>query len=230
MYNQAIILAGGMGTRLKSVVADKPKPMADVNGNPFLYYVLQYAQKQGISHVVLAVGYLHQQIIDYFGHNFNGITLQYSIEQAPLGTGGAIAQALDLCDSLTPVFIINGDTFFNTSLTELADTFDQKQADLCIALKEMSNFDRYGTVEFDQNQQITAFNEKQHCQHGFINAGIYLLKPNLLKPLNLPTVFSFEKEILEQINLFRTFTYPSDAYFIDIGIPADYLKAQTEIK
>lgn len=230
MYNQAIILAGGMGTRLKSVVADKPKPMADINGKPFLYYLLQYAKTQGISHVVLAVGYLHQQIIDYFGHDFNGITLQYSIENDPLGTGGAIAQALDLCDPQTPVFIINGDTFFNTSLPELAKTFDQKQADLCIALKEMSNFDRYGTVQFDHNQQITAFNEKQHCQHGYINAGIYLMKTNLLKTLNLPTIFSFEKEILEQINLFKTFTYPSDAYFIDIGIPDDYLKAQREIK
>jgi D-glycero-alpha-D-manno-heptose 1-phosphate guanylyltransferase len=206
---EAIILAGGMGTRLRKAVSDVPKPMAPVNNRPFLAYLLDDLKNQKIQHVVLSVGYQYEVIQNYFGSEYQGIQISYSIENQPLGTGGGIVLALEQCLQ-EAIFILNGD--------------------LSIALKKMKDFDRYGIVQTAGNQ-ILQFEEKKYCSEGYINGGVYALKKAFLSKQNLPQKFSFEKEILEKpLGQYRAFKGATDAYFIDIGIPEDYFKFQADLK
>lgn len=230
---QAVILAGGLGTRLQSVVADLPKPMAPVAGKPFLAWLLDRVATFNIQNVTLAVGYKHEAISQYFGDQYGHIHLSYSIENEPLGTGGAIKKALQESTMQTrttppsPIFVLNGDTLFTANLYSLYAAFAHTRADLAIALCPMTNFDRYGTIEIDEDNHIKAFHEKKQTPLGFINGGIYLLKPDLLD--NMPTKFSFENDFLApHLNTPQWIGYVADkdAYFIDIGIPYDYRKAQ----
>ena len=158
MTNEAIILAGGFGTRLASVV-DVPKPMAPINDIPFLEYLLNYLSKYNITKVHLALGYKHEVISTYFGATFKAIKLNYVIEDTPLGTGGAIKKALIHVES-EAVFIINGDTFFDVDLLEMGHYFDQKEASVMLALKPMQNFDRYGVVELNEEDGIWLLRRK----------------------------------------------------------------------
>lgn len=218
----AIILAGGMGTRLSKVVNDVPKPMADINHQPFLHYLFQYLSTQNIHSVILSIGYLHEKITNYFGNKYFDIDIEYSIENEPLGTGGAIRKAYELVKK--DAFVLNGDTFFGIDLQKLKHPTN----DIQVALKQMKNFDRYGTVEMNDNDIITAFNEKKSCKEGLINGGIYYLRENIFKHLEHNLKFSFEKEILE--NRASSLTIGAkvfEDYFIDIGIPEDYYKAVT---
>ena len=216
---EAIVLAGGMGTRLKGVVDNIPKPMAPICDKPFLIYLLQYLKKEGISKVIFSVGYKYEIIKNFFGNSWNGITINYAVEKEPLGTGGAIRLALSMVES-ERVFVLNGDTFFDVSLSKM----EKESADTVIAIKPMRDFDRYGTVLL-QNNKIIAFQEKKRMKEGLINGGIYLLNKNTLNHFYLELNFSFEKEFLEK-ELGRLFAFVSDTYFIDIGIPEDYEKAQ----
>lgn len=225
---QAVILAGGFGTRLRSVVQDVPKPMANIKGRPFLCYVLDYCRQYGICQVVLAVGYLHEVIRQYFGNEYKGIALTYAIEDKPLGTGGAIRQALTYCQPDEPAFVLNGDTLFAADLGQLYHTYTQSRADIAIALCSLRNFDRYGVVETDEEGRVTVFCEKQYREAGNINGGIYLLSPLLLR--DFPVKFSFEKAVLAaHVRDYRLYAYASHAYFIDIGIPEDYARAGEEL-
>lgn len=227
MTRSAIVLAGGFGTRLQKVVSELPKPMAPVAGKPFLQYVLDYLDRQGINQTVLAVGYLRETIIQYFGDAYNGITIKYSVEDEPLGTGGAIKQACDLVEEEN-VFVINGDTFFDVDLAELFQFHISKNAFLSVALKKMEKFDRYGTVELNHENKITGFREKKYLDEGLINGGIYCLNKKIF-PSSIPQKFSFETEILEkEIQSGKIFGLESKGYFIDIGIPEDYEKAQID--
>ena len=183
---EAIILAGGFGTRLKSVVKDIPKPMAKINNRPFLELILQYLKKHNFKRVVLSVGYKWEIIKNYFGDNFQGIELIYNIENEPLGTGGAVKSSLDLINS-DEVFILNGDTIFEIPLTEMK-LFDNSK--ITIAVKKMENFDRYGIVVFEDNS-VVEFKEKSFRKNGFINGGIYLIRKNIFDDFNLPKKFSF---------------------------------------
>jgi len=227
MIKQAIIIAGGFGTRLQSVIKDLPKPMADINGKPFLEYLLNFLKKQGIKKVILSVGYKYKMIVDYFGENFSGINIVYSIEEEPLGTGGAIKKALNYID-YNDVFVLNGDTFFDINLSEFYKFHIGKKSDLSIGLKIMRNSDRYGIVEVDDDFKIKNFIEKRYSDKALINAGVYILKKDFLLTLNPPDKFSFEKDFLERY--YRTYAFygfPSDASFIDIGIPSDYYFAHS---
>ncbi|MBD3842888.1 MAG: NTP transferase domain-containing protein, partial [Campylobacterales bacterium] len=150
---EAIVLAGGLGTRLKSVVSNVPKPMATIGDKPFLEYILKYLKKNGITRVILSVGYKLEIIEEYFGNNFEGIELIYSKEDEPLGTGGAIKKAMSKVKS-SKVYIINGDTFFDVNLKSLILVDNSK---ITLSLKHMKNFDRYGCVESDENNLVTAF-------------------------------------------------------------------------
>lgn len=227
MPREAIVLAGGFGTRLQKVVSDVPKPMAPVAGKPFLEHVMHYLNEQHITHVVLAVGYLHETIIAHFGDQFKNISITYSIEKDPLGTGGGIMQACNYLQG-DETFIINGDTFFDISLGELHHFHASKNAALTIALKKMVQFERYGTVEIDANGMVTGFHEKKYLDEGLINAGVYCLKTSLFHP-SLPAAFSFEKEILEKQFVHQSvYAIAFDGYFIDIGIPEDYERSQTD--
>lgn len=225
---EAIVLAGGLGTRLRGVISDIPKPMADLNGRPFLSYILDYLDKYGIGRVILSTGYKHEIIEDFFGAKYKSMELVYQVENEPLGTGGAIKAALKKTIS-EEVFILNGDTYFQIDLHELNKLHKLNSADLSIALKPMQDFDRYGTVEAVQNR-IIAFHEKKYTNDGTINGGIYLLNTNIFDNIKLPGKFSFETEFLQlYINQLELYGFISDNYFIDIGIPEDYLRAQVDL-
>ncbi|EAK2332576.1 NTP transferase domain-containing protein, partial [Campylobacter jejuni] len=170
---QAIILCGGLGTRLKSVIKDIPKPMAPINNKPFLEFIFEYLKKQGIKEVILAVSYKYEVIQEYFKDEFLGIKIKYSIEKEPLGTGGAIKEALKFIKN--EVYVLNGDTFFDIDLSKLK----LNGSKICLALKQMNDFDRYGTVNVDGQGFVISFEEKIFKTQGLINGGIYLLTKDI---------------------------------------------------
>ncbi|MBD3842388.1 MAG: nucleotidyltransferase family protein [Campylobacterales bacterium] len=222
---EAIVLAGGLGTRLRSVVSDLPKPMAPIGGKPFLEYILKYLQKNGITRAILSVGYKWETIKEYFGDKFENIELIYSVEDKPLGTGGAIKKAMNQVKN-SQVYIINGDTFFDVDLKSL-DLKDKSK--LILSLKHMTDFDRYGCVESDENNLVTAFTEKGYRDIGNINGGIYLASKDIFTHYNLGEVFSFEEFMQVNFKELKISVKVFENYFIDIGIPEDYEKAQSEI-
>lgn len=226
---EAIILAGGFGTRLQSIVKDVPKPMADIRGKPFLEYLLLFLAKHGFSKVILSVGYKKEVIIDYFKDSYLGMNIVYVPEDIPLGTGGAIKKALTK-SSDENILILNGDTFFDVNIALLYDTHQRNTSNITMALKPMMHFDRYGSVNIS-NGTIVSFEEKGIKDKGLINAGAYIIRQNIQQMLaKLDTAFSFEKDFLEKhISTLKPTAYIEDAYFIDIGIPEDYKKAQQEL-
>lgn len=223
---EAIVLAGGLGTRLRSVVSDLPKPMAPIGDKPFLEYILKYLQKNGITRVILSVGYKWETIKEYFGYKWENIELVYSVEDEPLGTGGAIKKAITQVKN-EKVYIINGDTFFDVDLKNLVLENNSK---LILSLKQMKEFDRYGCVESDDNNLVTAFTEKGYKQSGNINGGIYLALKNIFDNFDLDEKFSFEEFMQVNFEELKISVKVFENYFIDIGIPEDYQKAQSEIK
>lgn len=226
---QAIILAGGFGTRLQAVVKDVPKPMADINGLPFLAYLFTYLKNNHISDVVLSVGYLQEKIVDYFGNSYLGINIKYAIEDAPLGTGGAIINSLKLIDKNKPVVVLNGDTFLQIDYQKLIQFHQNQKSDLTIVLRHLEDVSRYGSVVI-QNNLITNFSEKSGREPGYINGGIYVINPRIFSDYNLPQKFSFEQDFLSKnLSTLKPYGFTSSDYFIDIGIPEDYQKAQNEL-
>jgi len=232
---EAIVLAGGLGTRLRSAVSNLPKCMAPIVDTPFLSYIMDWLRDQGVAHVILSVGYLRERIINWLSGQNYPFEIDWAVEETPLGTGGGIREALKYCHG-KQVFVINGDTFFPVDLK--AFTFD---APITVALKPMREFERYGAVEvrfldFARNDRrggarndkakITGFKEKGYCKEGLINGGVYAL--NDLDLSGFPEKFSFEKEVLEPLK-YRTEGIIQDCYFLDIGIPEDYEKAQTDL-
>ena len=222
---EVIVLAGGMGTRLKDAVPDLPKPMAPIKNKPFLEYLLNWlSQCPAIEQIILATGYKSETIIEYFDRSFKRIPVVYANEVEPLGTGGAISNALTACDS-QHVLIVNGDTYFPIDIMHFQEFHERIKKPVSIALKKMYRFDRYGTVEIEEDT-IMKFNEKKSCEEGLINGGIYLLDKNWFGMQKHPDKFSFEKDILEhyvsqQLLSGKVF----DDVFVDIGIPEDYIKA-----
>jgi len=223
---EAIILAGGFGTRLSNILFDVPKPMAPVNGKPFLKYVFDYLLKNGITHAILALGYKAEVIQKYFGDKYKGISITYSIEDFPLGTGGAIKKALSCCNE-DDVFVLNGDTYFDVNLKEMKLFHDNKKSNLTIAVKAMRDFDRYGTVVIEDHM-IKRFEEKKPTDQGKINGGIYLIKKTIFDLVDEES-FSFEKIMLES-GIIDIYAFESEGYFIDIGVPEDYYRAQKDFK
>jgi D-glycero-alpha-D-manno-heptose 1-phosphate guanylyltransferase len=227
---EAIVLAGGMGTRLQSVVKDVPKPMAAIKDKPFLYYVLSHLHRFSIDKIILSVGYKSESIQAYFGDQFNGIPIEYTIEKEPLGTGGAIFMALQKISS-EHVFITNGDTFFNVDIDAFEKFHLKKAADISMSLRALPDVARYGTVRLNETQ-IIGFDEKQGLhQPGTINAGSYIFNSKKIRPLSYPQKFSIEKDFFEK-NLQTLYFagYVTNDYFIDIGIPEDYARAQQELE
>ena len=225
---ECIILAGGFGTRLQSVVKDVPKCMAEVSGKPFLKYLFDYLDQQGFDHVILSLGYKSQYVIDWLASQNQKFKISYVVETEPLGTGGAIRLAIGKVNS-NHAFVINGDTFFDVDTDYLLQSHKDKRADITIALKPMADFDRYGSVEINAENRIIKFNEKQYCTNGLINGGVYLINKNIFSQINLPQKFSFEKDIMESQNdNISIFGYIQNCYFIDIGIPSDFEKANKD--
>ncbi|MBO7115317.1 MAG: nucleotidyltransferase family protein [Bacteroidaceae bacterium] len=223
-----IILAGGLGTRLRSVVSDVPKCMAPVGGRPFLAWTMQWLERFDVGHVVLSLGYLSNVVIDWIRDEYKGkIPVDWVIEETPLGTGGGIRLAMSRIRSDYAV-ILNGDTFFNVDLNAFHSFSMGAAIPLTVALKPMTDFDRYGSVTLTTNGRIASFNEKKHCDEGLINGGIYCIDSRYPLFDGLQEKFSFEKEILEPMSGSGDIAgFISDGSFIDIGIPQDYQLAQT---
>jgi D-glycero-alpha-D-manno-heptose 1-phosphate guanylyltransferase len=230
MIKQAIILAGGLGTRLKETVPDLPKCMAPVAGRPFLFYVINYLRSQGISKFIFSLGHKHEMISAYLADQFATLDYQCSIEEEPLGTGGAIRLACTKTAEKN-IIVVNGDTLFKINIEELG-SFHIKHNTYCtLALKAMHDFDRYGVVEINEDHSIKNFKENQFYEKGYINGGVYILNAEQFLKEDLPMKFSFEKGYLEKFYTKRKIYGLVQAdYFIDIGIPEDYNRAQQELK
>jgi D-glycero-alpha-D-manno-heptose 1-phosphate guanylyltransferase len=231
MIKEAIILAGGYGTRLNTVVKDIPKSMAPINGKPFLDYQLDYLEVFGIQRVILSVGYLREQIMDHYGNKYKDIKIDYAIEEEPLGTGGGLKLAMALAEGPL-VYVLNGDTFYHIDYLKLLDIHRAKESKLSLVLREVEDTSRYGCVERNENRQITGFFEKnQSSGKGFINGGVYIINKRFFLSQNLPDKFSLEKDFFEKIyKTEKIFGILCRQYFIDIGIPEDYEKAQDDFK
>jgi D-glycero-alpha-D-manno-heptose 1-phosphate guanylyltransferase len=236
MIKEAIILAGGLGTRLRSVVPDLPKCMAPVAGKPFLYYVIAHLKKEGIRNFIFSVGYKSEPIINFVNKEFlsirkqfSNIDFQFSIEEEPLGTGGAIKLSVEKVSDHN-ILVCNGDTLFKIDLQKLNNFHLQHNADCTLCLKPMNNIERYGVVELNEDASIKTFKEKQFYEAGLINGGVYALNVRNFMKENLPEKFSFEKDYLEKYVTKRNiYAVIQDEYFIDIGIPEDYERAGREL-
>lgn len=209
--DEAIVLCGGLGTRLRSVIKDIPKPMAPIGDKPFLTFILEYLKRQNIKKVILAVSYKYEVIQDYFGDKYMDMDVTYSIEEIPLGTGGAIRQALSFIKG-DSCYILNGDTFFDIKL----DNLELNGSNICVALKQMYNFDRYGSVSIDANGCVISFNEKQFTENGLINGGIYLIAKDIFNKFELEKKFSFEEFFQNNFLRLNARSCIFNDYFVDI--------------
>jgi len=227
---EAIILAGGEGKRLRAVVSEVPKPMAEIAGRPFLWWLMTLLDRQPVGRVILSVGYKAEVIQDYFGDAFGGIEIGYSVETEPLGTGGAIRLALEKVRE-SRVIVLNGDTFTDVDLQSLIRAFESSQTELAVGVTYLNDISRYGAVVIDEKTNtVIGFEEKQGVSAGYINAGVYCLPRDIFLRHLVPTRFSFERDFLaKQLRALRPVAFNGIRAFIDIGVPEDYARAQTLI-
>ena len=229
MIREAIVLAGGLGTRLRSAVPDLPKCMAPVGGRPFIAYLTDHFRRAGIQRFIFALGYKHDAFEQFFRNEFPDGGYVVSLEDEPLGTGGAIRQACTMAREES-VLILNGDTFYRIDLEALSAFHEEKDADCSLCLKSFQDFDRFGVVELGDNGRVQSFREKQYYREGLINGGVYALNCGRFLCEDPPAKFSFEKDYLEKVlGTRRIYGLQQDQYFIDIGIPEDYRRIQNEI-
>lgn len=221
-----VVLAGGLGTRLRSVVSDRPKVLAKVHGRPFLAYLLDQLADAEIQHVVLCTGYQGEQVQKAFGNGYRGIRLSYSQENFPLGTAGALRLALPQLDSQTAL-VMNGDSYCSADLKQFWSWYCVKGYEGSLLLTQVLDTSRYGRVQAAEEGRVLKFEEKKaDSKPGWINAGMYLLNLSMLEKIPENRAVSLEREMLPQW-IYRPFGgYKSDSRFLDIGIPDSY--AETE--
>jgi D-glycero-alpha-D-manno-heptose 1-phosphate guanylyltransferase len=241
---EAIILAGGLGTRLAARVSGLPKAMAPIAGRPFLEILLRQLERCGYTRVLLSVGYLHEAIENHFGPAFGAVEIDYSIEQSPLGTGGAIRTTLALARE-PAVLVLNGDTFLDADYAAMTRVHSAEGAQMTMAVTRQPDIARYGGVVVDSGR-VTGFEEKSQSgpgpksgptpgpkpgpTPGLINAGAYVLNRNLDWPPELPAHFSLERDFLvPSVAQLRPAAFEVSGFFLDIGVPDDYDRAQTAL-
>ncbi len=226
---KVIILAGGLGTRLRSVLPGVPKPMAPIHGVPFLEVLLMLCKNQFITEVIISVGYKSEHIINYFGSEYLGMRIRYALEEKLLGTGGAILKSSDCINDNDSFFVLNGDTFFNIDLSNFFSFSKKLGADVSLALFK-SDDTRYGDVYLDGKNHLKTMMDKDY----FLkeknlskakNGGIYFFSGrSILKDFPRNVNLNFENDILQKLELKKILItgkiYTDD--FIDIGIPSDY--------
>jgi len=220
------ILAGGLGTRLRPLVENRPKVMVEINDRPFLEYILDQIKLWGGRRVILCTGYLSDQILSKLGNTYRGVQLIYSEEKSPLGTGGALRMASHLLHSES-VLVINGDSYCDANPRPFLEWHLVKDAMATLLLVESRNTGRYGKVEVDGNGIIRRFEEKTESEgSGWINAGIYLFRQGFIKSIPSEHPVSLEREIFPSWIGQGLYGYKSDAQFIDIGTPESYQAAK----
>jgi D-glycero-alpha-D-manno-heptose 1-phosphate guanylyltransferase len=226
---KAIILLGGLGTRLQKVVSDVPKPMAPIQDKPFLAHLLRYLSQQGVTSVIFSVCYLWEKIFEYFQYRYLNLDIEYAKETLPLGTGGAIINALSLLKTKDPVWVINGDTMLALNYQQLYAQHQQQKAYLTLALQKVKDCSRYGKV-VTENNIIIDFKEKGEAGEGLVSAGTYLVNPEIFSTFELPEKFSFETDfMMKHLATLQPHYFATEDYFIDIGIPEDYERAKNEL-
>ncbi len=223
---EAIVLAGGLGTRLRAVVADVPKPMAPVAGQPFLALLLAQLQAHGIRRAVLSVGYRSELIMAYFAANAPPLEIAYEVEEQALGTGGAIAAALRHVRD-DAVFVFNGDTYLDLDIGAVAARWPGDRSPV-VVVREVADTARFGRLELD-GDRIREFAGAGVMGPGLINAGCYLLPHDLFEGRGMPRAFSFEQDYLARCPALALRAFVTDAEFIDIGVPDDYHRAQVQL-
>lgn len=222
---EAIVLAGGLGTRLRKMVPDLPKPMAPVGGRPFLEILLGRLAGKGFKRIVLSVGYLADKVINHFGENFLGMELVYEVEDEPLGTGGAIRRALTRCFN-DHIFVFNGDTYLDLEVDEVEALWLRSGQPVVVA-REVPDTQRFGRLEIHEGR-IRRFIEKGASGSGLINAGCYVIPRDLLNAFPVGKIFSLENDFLKTVVAHRHISvFITRGLFIDIGVPDDYVRAQT---
>ncbi len=225
---KALVLAGGLGTRLRDRVPDLPKVMAPIAGRPFLEYVLDGLHAGGIREVVLSVGYRSTDVIGHFGSRYRDTTIRYAVESEPLGTGGAIVHALS-GEPDEPLLVLNGDTLLDIDYRKLLRWYTTGSAELAIVLRALPDVTRYGSV-LTSGERVLGFEEKGKAGPGLVNAGMYVLDPSVFGERGFSGKFSFEVDFLQaHCATLQPSGYVSQGYFIDIGVPADFDRAQREL-
>ena len=226
---EAIILAGGLGSRLKAAVPDVPKPMAPVSGRPFLEYLLDYWVGQGVDRFILSVGYRHDIIEKHFGARYKGADVAYAVEEEPRGTGGGLLLALAHLRRPDPFLAMNGDTFFEVELARMRRHHEETRAEITIALREVEGNSRYAGVAMDDTGRITSFDSRARTAgSALINGGVYLARRSALAGTTLPAgPVSVEDQMYPDMLAAgrRLYGFLSSGRFIDIGIPEDYRRA-----
>ena len=227
-----MILAGGLGTRLRSVVYDVPKPMADVRGRPFLEYLMDYWIAQGITEFIVSVGYKRESIKAHFADRYSGIPVTYVEESQPLGTGGGLLLASQYISK--PFLLLNGDSFFKVELFNLVAFHESMVSDLTMALFRANESDRYGCLEVNENGKIQAFQHEKSSIGALANGGVYYINPEILSNNNFifGNKYSLENDILPKLIAQdkKLYGLEINTQFIDIGIPKDYLEAHNLLK
>ncbi len=226
---EAVVLAGGLGTRLRSVVSEVPKAMAPIAGQPFLGYLLRFLSGQGMERVVLAVGYRHEIIRAAFGSRYQGLELVYSVEEEPLGTGGGLLRALPHVQG-SFALVLNGDTFLRLDYRAMARVLeDSPDAQLVVGLRRVTDASRYGAARVARGR-IEGFTARGTRGPGLINAGSYLVARDIFARFPMDARFSWEADFLEaRVADLHPIAFECDAPFIDIGIPEAFEQAQTLI-
>jgi len=224
---EAIILAGGLGKRLRSAVPSLPKPMAPIMGKPFLKYLFEYWLSQGIKHFILSVGYKHELIRAKFGTKYKNIDINYSIENEALGTGGGLLLAIKKLRTKNPFLLLNGDTFFAINLDNLLKYHKNSKSDMTLSLVESRQNNRYSGVLLDKHGLIYSIDSPTDpSKNGMVNGGVYMIESELFSKYQKQKSkkFSLEEELLPQllIQKKRIAGFVSKNSFIDIGIPHDY--------
>ncbi|MEZ5666635.1 MAG: nucleotidyltransferase family protein [Alphaproteobacteria bacterium] len=227
----AIILAGGYGTRLKSAVSDRPKPLAEINGRPFLDYQIAHLARAGIRDVLLCVGYGAQMIVEKMGASCHGARLRYIRDWPLRGTGGALRQALPALEAST-VLVLNGDSFSGADLRKLVEahaTRPNTQATMLLAWRE--DREAFGGVTLDDAGQIVAFREKQAgIGPGYVNAGAYVFSRSVLAGIPADRVVSLERDVLPAMVGKGLAGWVDEAAFLDIGTPENYFRAHSFLR
>lgn len=224
----SVVLCGGLGTRLGELTRDTPKPLLEVGGKPFVTHVLERLQSSGVTHACLAVGFQWQKLQATLGDNWNGLPLSYSVEEEPLGTGGAIRHALTSM-VWSEALIANGDTLVEADLGQMQALAHQVDADVVLVLKHVQDTARYGRVNLHTTGKVASFSEKGVAGPGLINAGLFWIRSDLLTPIP-KAVFSFEQDVLMAIRQEHAiYGLRTDGYFIDMGIPADLERARQDL-